>query len=1194
MRWLIYVSLPAFLLMAAIWAMLATETGLRVALMLSEPVVGSQFFVQRSEGSLSGPLRWRGIRISTDASDIEISELDFDWTMSALMLGELKVARIELNGVSVRLKDSAKPEEPETETAVADAISLPKTHFARVAVKQLTIYDAKGAVSFSADRIQLAGGTDEEDIQLSELTVALPGQGEFQVTADLRLSQTLLEIERLHLLHDSDQLDARLLGWFNYASQEMDLSLSWRRLAWPLQQPEFLQQSAGLVEIKGFPNAWVASAQAELETTDPQFSSGQMQLRGRGDLSQASVKELEWRSSALDLALAADLNWQAGFIAEAKLELKRLDTTQASPDWAAKLQGTSLLKFELSPQPSVSPKWLASLDSLNVGGEWLGRPLKLVGELQANSEIIEFRKFQLNSGQSVAHLVGKFALPNAENLPSVADTKGSDLALQLDSPDLGDWLPEAQGQLQAKVNMSGALKRPTLEFNGRWQGFKLTALSSETGEFQGQIDLADSHPGKQPLDMAIKLGNVKFADRSFESIAIDLDGSVAKHRLSVNAHSPTKQAQNQQSQFDELAFEMNGGGDLRAGREQWQFQWLQARLYAEELGLWSLVKPSESVGGLVSRQGLSLTKSCFVSRLQSADTEVESAPRVCISAQEKNEGKPQTLNWGLNHFSLKQWESFLPEDTSLNGRVSGQIELIIDQQLLRGQAFFQTSAIDLSVTNRAGGADNTVSLATFAPGEMRLDLSDQQVTFGMRLPIQDSLGEQVPSKLAGVFIQGTLGLPPGWMQSDSLAEKTSLQATLDVKLPELDWVSSLLPSVIDMDGELQGQYEFSGSLAQPRFSGALNLQNAAIELDQPGIRIQPLSLSLSSDRPDQIALTGQAVSGGALDFSGRYLVDQQQLNLSLAGQNFIVIDVPESTIAVSPDIALNLDVSKRSGELTGQLTVPSARLMPSDIQSEGAVTVSADERLVGQGQIPADPWKISADLALAVGPEVHFEGFGLTADFEGALKLKQEAGQAATASGELRIVNGHYKAYGQDLAIEQGRVIFAGGLVTDPGLDVRAQRVPDENVVVGLRVTGPLRKPRFALFSQPSMGQTETLSWLVLGRAPDDSSEAGGAALTQAALALGLKGGNFLAKEVGERLGVDEVGIESRPGSQSDQAALVLGKYLNPDLYVSYGIGLFEPVYNLRIRYRLSRRWTLQTESGIHSGGDFVYSIERD
>ena len=60
-----------------------------------------------------------------------------------------------------------------------------------------------------------------------------------------------------------------------------------------------------------------------------------------------------------------------------------------------------------------------------------------------------------------------------------------------------------------------------------------------------------------------------------------------------------------------------------------------------------------------------------------------------------------------------------------------------------------------------------------------------------------------------------------------------------------------------------------------------------------------------------------------------------------------------------------------------------------------------------------------------------------------------------------------------------------------------------------------------------------------------------------------------------------------------DQAALVVGRYLSPKLYVSYGVGLIESINMLNLRYQISEKWQLEAESGIHHGADFMYTIER-
>jgi len=171
--------------------------------------------------------------------------------------------------------------------------------------------------------------------------------------------------------------------------------------------------------------------------------------------------------------------------------------------------------------------------------------------------------------------------------------------------------------------------------------------------------------------------------------------------------------------------------------------------------------------------------------------------------------------------------------------------------------------------------------------------------------------------------------------------------------------------------------------------------------------------------------------------------------------------------------------------------------------------------------------------------------------------------------------------------------------VTEPALDVRAVRRPEEDILVGSRVRGTMEEPEFTLFSEPPMSQQEQLSWLVLGRSLEEAPAGESSALAQASLALGVKGGNALAENIGDNLGVDEFGIESGSGeagaaSDPTDAALVIGKYLSPDLYLSYGIGLFNPISVLTMEYEINRRLKLMTESSSEStGADLVYTFER-
>jgi translocation and assembly module TamB len=251
------------------------------------------------------------------------------------------------------------------------------------------------------------------------------------------------------------------------------------------------------------------------------------------------------------------------------------------------------------------------------------------------------------------------------------------------------------------------------------------------------------------------------------------------------------------------------------------------------------------------------------------------------------------------------------------------------------------------------------------------------------------------------------------------------------------------------------------------------------------------------------------------------------------------------------------------------------------------VVVSHDQPQTASG------FAVESEVRVVLGDKVRFDGLGLKTRLEGAITAYDEVGRPTTGRGELRLVGGRYKAYGQDLQIETGRLLFSGGPITDPAIDFSAFRKPLEDIKVGLRARGTLEAPEFSLYSEPAMSQEEQLSWLVLGRSLAATLKNNqGSQLSGAAASLGLTGGELLAQQLAPRLRLDEVSLGAKPGETTDLARLTIGKYLSPKLFVSYGVGLFQPGHFFRLQYDLSKRFKLVGESGLQQGGDVLYSVE--
>jgi translocation and assembly module TamB len=168
----------------------------------------------------------------------------------------------------------------------------------------------------------------------------------------------------------------------------------------------------------------------------------------------------------------------------------------------------------------------------------------------------------------------------------------------------------------------------------------------------------------------------------------------------------------------------------------------------------------------------------------------------------------------------------------------------------------------------------------------------------------------------------------------------------------------------------------------------------------------------------------------------------------------------------------------------------------------------------------------------------------------------------ARANGELRVEEGFYKAYGQALDVERGRLVFGGGPLDNPAIDARAVRYL-ESIIVGVNVRGTLRDPKLSVFSDPPRSQQYALKLLLLGDLPVELGRASDS------LSYGRP-----SEELDRSVGLGGAG----------GAPTTLGNYLSPDTYMGY-------LESLSMRYRLSRKWTVEASRGIETSVGIFYSL---
>ncbi len=422
-----------------------------------------------------------------------------------------------------------------------------------------------------------------------------------------------------------------------------------------------------------------------------------------------------------------------------------------------------------------------------------------------------------------------------------------------------------------------------------------------------------------------------------------------------------------------------------------------------------------------------------------------------------------------------------------------------------------------------------------------------------------------------------------------------INAEVKLDFASLNIVSLLIPDIQNVKGELNGYFELQGPLMKPAISGQLALTGAGAEVPSAGLTLEQLNFSILS--PDQVGqpftMTGSVRSGaGELEISGRYDLDTHISKIDIAGSNFTAMNSREIQLVVSPQS--QIEIGPNLMRVRGNITVPKALITPPDFKT---VDLASTDTIILRGEETL--WQSSSqsiadiDLQMSLGDNFKVQAYGFDGRLAGRIRIIEKPNQDTTAVGNIKVESGRYELYGQSLNIDRGTLVFTGGAVSNPGLDLRVSRSFDiEKVTVGARVGGSLQQPSLSLFSTPTMQDAEVLSYLVFGRGFGEEAGEDQNMLLKASLALGMQGGNLLGERLSASLGVDDIMLDA--GDTLDSASLYIGKQLSARLYVKYGIGLVEPVNTFFIRYRLTDFLSFETQTGtLGSGADLFYSIER-
>ncbi len=1162
-----------------IW-LVTTESGLQWTHERIQQYIPESVSIGRIEGRLIGPITITDFHYHDSSADVISKRATLDWQPLSLIYATININQFHVSNVNILIKQK----ESSDSNSKIETFSLPiKFKLGNIQLNNISIdhQDNKQVI----DYISLNATSSYNQLRIKKLRIK-SGQSDLTAQGFVKLDKALHHnlnikwstltgdqlyfeghgnirgnLETLYVQHELDKpqkiiLNAQVnqpinkLEWNSkiYAS---DFDASNIKADWPGIPLTFTLNASGDLE----------NANYNLNIKDSTNSKtpiiGAMNLNGlialRDDIINVSIKS---RHSSVqnihsDFSVKADIHASSAII-------KSLDISS--------LEGNSRITGNISWEEKVT--WDIDINSNGVNPSIvnaalpskLNTSLKISGGIsngRIKSKFNNIRMSGILNKQNII-LTGNMRLEDtslyidntkiiagksALNLHGMINEKVN-LKWNMKSEELSQLHPDLKGRLIANGTVKGTRDKPAIQSIIDANMLSYSQYTTSKLHAEASLDFADY----SKTDVKLKASSIKINNELINNLTINLN----PHRLITNIES---------EKFNAL-FEFDGKLDPHSITGQLK----TANINTKDAGQWSLVKPADLV---IDRTNIDnviihLDNTCWINTSNAS---------ACI----KMKRQMNNLNGSIlaNDINLSLLDKKLPVDLQLQGKA----KLSADFNLIDNQSMNAAITVQL----KSGSIQQVVSKRQtnqwkYKDGYIKLDIDSNGLKASSSIDIDNN--DSFRAKL------DMPGFNPFTYQSASQL----VNGHIELQMSNPDIIEATIPEPVDLEGKMLLNLQLSGYTARPLITGNININNGRLHIPRLGLNIEDIELKSQNRTDNSIHYSLTAQSGdGKLKITGFNQFNIEQGfpgEMRIVGNDIEVSNIPEAKVLASPDLTVR--INKHSIEVNGNIHVPYAKLQPKDISS--AENISSDVVIVGEDHANNKPWVVTSNIRLSLGDRVNFYGFGFEGRFGGEVLLQDQPGQSTTATGTLTIPEGRYRAYGQRLDVDYGKIIYTGSPVDNPGLDIRAVRKINE-VTAGLTIRGNLKKPRIELFSSPAMGQSDILAYLILGGPIENASGEEGATMARAALALGLTGGDQLARRIGDRFGFDEMRVET--SNNGDQASLVIGRYLSPKLYVSYGVGLVEALNSVRLRYQISSKWQLKVESGESHGADFLYTIER-
>lgn len=1235
---LLSLLLALSVIIALLSSIVSTQAGSRWALQAIARLLAVELGDTR--GNLLSGLDIASLDYTRDELALHAEKVSLRWQPLALFYTSLSVQSLKVDYLRLRLPATSPPAaEPYVWPNLAQPlrIEVEKLQLRRLEVQQ-------GDRQLALDNIRSSFSLGAFQLRLTQLQLAA-AQAQLQLSGTVALRYPYAVNAKANWQY-APAVDANLpappappvppvppvfAGKLQLKGDIKQLKLE-HELTQPLQLSSHAEVAPGLHDPRQSPNAVVVSSWPE-QSLPASLAQWLRESAVFGQLKPvtASQGQLELRGWLDHIALAASITantadgrWELSAKAAGdparRIQLERLaliakpsgaETAKPSADNRQR-ENVIALTGEIEPR---ALRWQLQLKAEHVNFEdfiagWpsdLAASGVLAGDYVAATQALHLSLSQLDARGELRQLAlsaqgdigydgddwrsSAFKLAIGANQLALKGQLGKALALEwtINAPQLNQIDPSISGSIVSTGLLGGTRAQPSLQASAQikqlvWRDYALDNLNLKLAP---QASALQQPAAPQRYDLLLDASHLQWQNLRLAQLNLKGGGTLAEHLLEGAVASP---------EFGTLSFGLASSWK----DEQWRGQWRQLTLELKQMPRWylsasapmlldktrgelgKLCLTSPSMQALDSRSALQpealpysdasvelLKKIAGDSLLASALAQQE-MPNLCINGSwSASAGSQAKLHF--NAVPARIWQHWFKADVILQGVLDGQLDWRAQANKPAVlEAHLQTRGVQFTYQFQGGNTE------VYPLVQGSLDLS-----------LKNNLLSAVLLSDWGKY--GVINADAKYGLGDQ-----KLQGKLNAALYDLAPLESLLPFLNDVQGSASASMTLAGSLAKPQLQGSLQLQNGRANLPKLGLSLKDISLQMRSQSATGIQVDGQLSSGdGTLMLKGELNnlgADDWSWHSNIYGANIRIIEQPQLIATVSPN--LQLAANAQAINLTGTSEIPWARAALKTLPAS-ATQVSDDVVVIeSKTRLPAHSSQtlpFYTNINLFFGDDVRFKGFGLDSQLSGKINVLKEQNRPTLTTGYVAVGKGNYKAYGQDLVIERGRLIFQGPY-DNPGLDIRALRVMD-TVTAGLEIGGTLQHPKSTVFSIPASSDSEAMAVLLTGKPLSQSSQADAYSIIGAIGSLGMDKGQMMTADIAHLFRLDEMTIKSDKGLE--QSALWMGKYVTPKLFIRYMVGLFDQAFTLGMRYQLNERLRLEAESGKTQSLDMIYKIER-